>query len=564
MNLLRRILARYGLRIRIVALITALSVVLVFLIGVVVLKVAEHNFIKQKIMTGDMAVSGLQSALDTFWRERDSLIQSNEDIENLNNLVVNTIRNVRLIGLVLVDKDKRVFAASKVPILGTVRDDEMIRKSFATGRMQRNIIGTKGAFGFGLYNEMEFAGPLYHGDDVVAVARFSMPMGDIRRSLEGTLDMLYLYIFLDLLLIVITGSYLLMYFVVRPIDELLRSTERIRSGDLDNPISLTSDDEIGRLAMALEALRATLVQKDRTVKKQMNSLETLNSRLTKIRDQLIHTDRLAYVGRVTAGVAHEIGNPLGAIYGYLDILKTAGDDPALLNDLVNRISSEIGRIDSIMKELLNFSRPHQDPVVSVMLPETVKSCLEVLKAQRVLDKVSVHLTFDPKTPPILAAEGQMKQVFLNLMVNAVDAMGQEGKIQAEISHSGFDNLLPYLPALGPEESLFTGEDAFMDLEKRGIVFSSRIPYTEGEHIVMVTVRDFGSGIEHKNLVNVFEPFFTTKEKSKGTGLGLAICQRIVEGVGGLLRVQSIPGKGTAVTCYFLPQLEQQSVERGKQ
>jgi signal transduction histidine kinase len=116
------------------------------------------------------------------------------------------------------------------------------------------------------------------------------------------------------------------------------------------------------------------------------------------------------------------------------------------------------------------------------------------------------------------------------------------------------------PLLGPEPELETGERAYTDLEKRGIVFSSRIPYTEGERIVMVSVRDTGPGIEAKNLSSIFEPFFTTKEKSKGTGLGLSICQRIVEGIGGLLRVQGSPGKGTVVTCFFLPEREDASMD----
>jgi len=358
--------------------------------------------------------------------------------------------------------------------------------------------------------------------------------------------------FLDVLLVLMLGSYLLMSFIVRPLDALRTATEAITRGELNHPIPIHSENEIGQLAFSLETLRSSLVGKDRTVKEQMASLEDLNAKLTNIRDQLIHTDRLAYVGRVTAGVAHEIGNPLGAIYGYLEILRNSFDDPKTARDVIDRIGSEIGRIDSIMKELLSFSRPQKEDRTAVNVVDVIRECIGNLKTQRALDRIDPTVSAQQDLPLINASPGQLKQVFINLLLNAADAMNGSGRLEIQIQSGPFEAIGPYMPGLGPEPDLDTGKTAYTDIDKRGIVFSSRIPYTEGEQIVTVSVRDFGPGIEQKHLSSIFDPFFTTKGKSKGTGLGLSICQRIVESMGGILRVQSRPGKGTIVICYFLP------------
>ena len=548
----KRILTNYGLRIRLITIVTALTVVLVFLIGVVVLKIAEHNIMKQKILAGDLALKSVQSVLDTFWYGRRELIRTPDDIDKLNRFAQDMARNLNLIEFELVDTHVRVIAAHEPERLGVVADSTQVRDTLATERSHRNFVGDQGAFGFGLYDEMEYTGPLFLDDHIVAVARFSMPLTDVTSSLAGTLTMLYLYTFFDVLLVLIIGAFLLMYFVIRPLNDLRRATERIIQGDLDHPIPQRANDEIGLLSGALDELRSTLAEKEATVKMQMESLGSLNRQLTRIRDQLIHTDRLSYLGRVTAGVAHEIGNPLGSIYGYIDILRSSADDPKLYQDILNRMGDEVGRIDSIMKELLNFSRPQHEKRTPIALAELMDQCLDILRTQRVLDRVSVEVQADPNTPPILAETGQLKQVFLNLMINAVDAMEGQGRAQISISFGRYESLQALAPLLGEEPDVESGKIAYTDLDKRGIFFSSRIPYTEGERIVMVSIRDFGPGIDPKQHASIFEPFFTTKGKSRGTGLGLSICQRIVEGIGGVMRVQSRPGEGSVFTCFFLP------------
>jgi signal transduction histidine kinase len=553
-----RFFERYSLRIRIITIISALTLVLVVLIGIVMLKIAEHNLLKQKIRAGNLALAGIQASLNTFWDDQTVLIRDEEVRQFLEQLVFETSRNLHLIDLVLVDPNKRVIISADPKDLGESMEQADVWEAFRTGQMQASYRPSKATFVFGLYDQMDFAGPLFLKGETVAVARFAMPLDDVSTGLAGTLNVLYLYAFFDLLLVLIIGGYLLLYLLVRPLSELRQATDRIILGDLDHPVPVRSLDEIGVLAKDLEVLRCTLKQKEMTVQEQMRSSESLNKQLTRIRDQLIHTDRLAYLGRVTAGVAHEIGNPLGSIYGYLDILKTCSDDPGVCDDVIGRMSKEIERIDTIMKELLNFSRTQKESRVPISMTSLIQDCLEILRTQRVLDQIEVTVEGDLHAPKVLAEESQLKQVFLNLMVNAADAMGNKGKLGVSLIHGKFEPQFAFVPLLGPEPQVDSGEIAYTDTEKRGIVFSSRIPYTEGETIVMVNIKDDGPGIDKINLSSIFEPFFTTKEKSKGTGLGLSICQRIVESIGGVLRVQSHPGQGTVVSCFFLTNRESSS------
>lgn len=553
MSYFARFFERYGLRVRIIGMFSVLTVFLVFLIGIVVLKIAEHNLMKQKIKAGQTALASIQTAIETIWDEEEFVREYPEDSDRLNLLVELTAKNLKLSRLVLVGEDFRVIGAVHPNDLGVEIKDDAMAKVFKTSKPVQTFTGGKMTLGIGLYDDMIFTGPLILDDQIIAAARFVMPLDDVSSSLAGTVNVLYLYAFFDLLLVLMIAGFFLLYFIVRPLNALYTSTERIYAGDLDFPIAIHSNDEIGMLAKALEKLRNSLAEKERTVQKQMKSLELLNRSLTDIRDQLIHTDRLAYVGRVSAGVAHEIGNALGSIYGYLDIIKTSVDDPELHQDVSQRLESEVTRIDAIMKELLTFSRPQKESREPVALDGIIEECIQILKAQRMLDKIQVGIESGVGFPKIIAEPGQLKQVFINLIVNAADAIGQEGKISVILCHGAYQDLLAFAPLLDEEPGLDSGETAFTDLEKRGIVFSSRMPYTEGDQVVMASIRDFGPGIDQKHLGSIFEPFFTTKEKGSGTGLGLSICQRIVEGIGGVLRVQSKPGRGTVVTCFFLPE-----------
>jgi signal transduction histidine kinase len=214
------------------------------------------------------------------------------------------------------------------------------------------------------------------------------------------------------------------------------------------------------------------------------------------------------VGRLAAGIAHEIGNPIGIILGYLDLLNSGDVTEADKKDFLNRIESEIIRVNRIIRQLLDFSRPSSGEPEKTRVHDLVKKTLAMLEPQPMMEGVRTALELRAQKDMVLADPNQLQQVFLNIIMNAADALS-EGK----------------------------GEGIVKQLTIR----SERI-----EGTIDLRFSDNGSGIPEKELLRIFDPFYTTKEPGKGTGLGLSVCYRIVEGLGGKIRAESKTGEGTTI------------------
>ncbi|HPM77854.1 MAG TPA: ATP-binding protein, partial [bacterium] len=277
------------------------------------------------------------------------------------------------------------------------------------------------------------------------------------------------------------------------------------------------------------------------------ALMRANKKLKEAHDQLMHSDRLAYVGRVAAGMAHEVGNPLGAIFGYLEILREA-ELTAEDAEVVERITLEIKRIDKTMRELLDFSRIKPMRSEPTDLPALTAETVTLMKSQRGLDRVRVEILPVTDLPPVRLDPDQFKQVILNLLLNAADAMRDEGTITISAEAKPFERMELFKEQLpgAPSEN----EVPFTDCLRRGIVLSDRIGPVEGTPMVWLHITDSGPGMPADVLEHVLEPFFTTKPKGKGTGLGLAICLRIVASAGGLMRIESRLGVGSRVSLVY--------------
>jgi signal transduction histidine kinase len=281
----------------------------------------------------------------------------------------------------------------------------------------------------------------------------------------------------------------------------------------------------------------------------MRAVQRVNEELERAQREVLSTDRLAYVGRVAAGVAHEVGNPLAAILGYLEILRERdGVDEAAHQDYVTRIEGEARRIDDIIRSLLDFAKPSGEGVSAVDAGEIADGATAIVTKQRAMDRVAIVRETDPDLPPVRADGKLLLQVLVNLLINARDAMPGGGRIVVRTSTTAFDRLaesLPTLTELRPDDP-----QSLTEVLRRSIRFSGKIPFPEGSAVVKMAVHDDGEGIAEEHLSSIFAPFFTTKTPKKGTGLGLAICQRIVEEIGGVVKAESRPGKGTVFTIYL--------------
>lgn len=237
------------------------------------------------------------------------------------------------------------------------------------------------------------------------------------------------------------------------------------------------------------------------------------SRIRELEEAVRRADRLSMLGAMAAGLAHEIKNPLGGIRGAAQLLAREEPDPAMLREYTDVMIREVERINGIIEELMDLTRPrtpHQQPVdLAKLLSDIV-----LLQQEAVRDRqIEFLLHLDPSIPPLLGDESLLNRLFLNLIKNAAEAIDPPGRVEIT------SKIAAEMQMLRPGE--------------------------RPTAMVRVEIRDSGRGIPADALDNIFTPFFTTKEQ--GSGLGLATCQTIVNQHHGLLKVDSTPGAGSVFT-----------------
>jgi signal transduction histidine kinase len=241
-------------------------------------------------------------------------------------------------------------------------------------------------------------------------------------------------------------------------------------------------------------------------------------------------DRLAALGSMAAGLAHEVKNPLGAIKGAAQLLEEVGastpEDPAA-REFVGIILEEVNRLDRVVGSFLDYARPHAGNPIPLDLNAAVRRTVQILSSQITDGAIDLKLDLSEPLPRTSMDPEKFRQVLMNLIQNAIQAMDGHGKVTVSTS-------------VGRSMRGRMSHDLSSSASRRST--------TDETEVVEVSVRDTGPGISPKVLRNLFVPFFTTK--TQGTGLGLAISQSIVQNAGGTIEVHSQPGSGTTFTILL--------------
>jgi len=311
--------------------------------------------------------------------------------------------------------------------------------------------------------------------------------------------------------------------IFKPLEQMTDTISRVEEGDLDARTSLpAARDEIGRVATHLDELLDRLRARDRQLRswneelnkrvaERTSELEAANKELELTTKQLIMSEKLAAIGEITAGVAHEINNPVAVIQGNLDVVRQVlGNQAQLASTEFRLIDEQIHRIEDIVTRLLQFARPEEFAgYVERHVPrEVIEHCLPLV--QHLLNRAEIDIVEDHRaTGLVLMNRTELLQVLVNLIVNAIHAM--------------------------PSGGTLTLRD--FDEERQGMPG------------IVIEVADTGVGMDAETLARIFDPFFTTKSR-EGTGLGLSISQKLILRQGGAIGAESEPGSGTRFSIWL--------------
>ncbi|NJD56328.1 MAG: HAMP domain-containing histidine kinase [Nitrospirae bacterium] len=316
----------------------------------------------------------------------------------------------------------------------------------------------------------------------------------------------------------ITLYYVLWRFVLNPVKSLTDSMENVARGDLSERLAVTSQDEIGRLAVTFNAMTGELGDARKKMEQWAQSLEAEVKKKTeeilKTQGKLIEAEKLAALGRLTAEIAHEIRNPLTAVGGFGRRLQKISSSPKE-REYVDIMVREVHRLELILRDVLTFSRDAKIRFKRTPVTDMTKECIMTFSAICDEHSIKVHTLFGTDRPAMIDRE-QVRHAVNNLIANAIDVMPGGGVL-----------------------SVTTTAEKLHET-----------PY------VAIRVSDTGPGIPEDKLPYVFEPFYTTKEIGRGTGLGLSISRKIMEEHGGHIIAKNRNGNGLSVSLYFPYQSEE--------
>jgi two-component system NtrC family sensor kinase len=362
-----------------------------------------------------------------------------------------------------------------------------------------------------IYNEPDCYTPDCHAhppeQKVLGVLDIGMSLADVDKEIQGAENKMIVFAIIAFLVISVTISISINRYVTSPVRELVKGTKKIAEGDLDCSIPIKTEGELAQLASSFNQMTSDLKEADDKLVEWGKTLEQKvqqrTEELRKTENQLIQSDKVASLGKLAAGVAHEINSPLTGILTYSSLLLQAKKDGDSEKEDLEVILNETNRCKKIVKGLLDFARQTEPQKVLSDINEAIDKSIDLVSHQASLQNIKIEKKMEPDLSKAMIDVGQIQQVFINILLNAIEAMPQGGTLTV----------------------------------------SSVVE----DEMAAVRFTDTGIGIPEENLPKILDPFFTTKEQGRGTGLGLSVSYGIIERHRGKLEVKSRVGKGTTFT-----------------
>lgn len=496
-----------GIGPRLTLLLAIPMVALLALFGYLEDRRGRDRLEEELIREGRAVARTLQLSVEDYIRDRQP--------QEIQELVDKVSRYERILGLRIFKADGSLSLQSSNLDAYPFAFEDLLEDVLETGESreaQRDIEGIP-TFSF----IVSLTGPEGRCFGALQVLQLGSFLEEEARRTRTSIGLLTLTIIAALVLIIHITNH---YFISRRSEELVRHVRDVGAGDLSSRVPVRSKDEFGRLAEEFNVMVQRLAE-------ARDHLFAEQERRRKVEDALRTAQRLASVGRLAAGLAHEIGTPLNIISGRVESVrrKLAPDDA--LHGNLKIILGQIDRIARTVHGMLDFARSREPNLSLTELEPILRKVFEFLEQRLTEKSIKVTWEISPNLPEIRVDVDQCSQVFLNLMLNAIDAMPGGGNLTLAASKCA---------------SARPGDERADALPHLGIAFV-----------------DTGHGIPPDLLPHVFDPFFTTKEVGSGSGLGLSIVYGIVEEHGGWVEVGSEPDQGTRVTV-FLPVEDSRNLE----
>src|SRR5216117_1329637 len=335
--------------------------------------------------------------------------------------------------------------------------------------------------------------------------------------------MVMVLVALEVGIFLVFGRYLVARLVLRPLDRLMSTADAVADGDLNAraPDAETRDF-------------ATLAER----------LNRMTDHLLDAQSQLVRSEKLASVGRLAAGIAHEIGNPLGAMGTYVEVLRRRGGDP----EVVQGLTRELDRIDAIVRGLLDYARPREEPLQPIEPGAVLRSTFALLEAQGAFKPVRAALDVADGVPRVMGRGHLLEQALVNLLLNAVDAAGAgRGGRGGGVVILGARRWAYEPGRAAPKRA---SDDGGIEFPRTPPRRPARSEFAAGLPGALLFVADSGPDVAPEDRERVFDPFFTTRPPGQGTGLGLAIVARAVHDMGGVVWVDPAREGGAAFKMFF--------------
>ena len=405
---------------------------------------------------------------------------------------------------------------------------EFTKKAISTGEKNIKLIGTSWNIFWKPNPRMILSAPLIKDKVTFGGVSIELPLDRVHQTLKRSQRFLLIYIVINLIILTFVGIQRISKPYLQPLARLAkRAAEYKEDDDLIFAVR-KEDNELSSLSKALNNMLRRISADKEKLRSTVLSLERANLELKQAQRDIIRAEKLASVGRLSAGIAHEIGNPIGIVMGYLELLRQPDIAEDERDEFIQRTEDEIERINNIIRQLLEISRPSNSDRRAVSVHNIVQDTADVLHVQPLMSNIELSLDLAAENDTVLADPNQLRQVFLNLIINAADAISGAG---------------------GPQSGK-------MKISTRHRKNGDKAGKTASD-LLNIEFSDNGPGIAEENLSNIFDPFFTTKDPGRGTGLGLSVSFMIVESLGGKMTGTSEVGKGTTMVIS-LPLHESES------